>query len=82
MIKPGIGNTLLNINSGVSTFYRRVLVSDLMRDRLIFAEHEVKTALRGLRVHIDYVRGDASDAAARACLNSVQARIKTIQGLG
>jgi hypothetical protein len=81
-IKLGVRDILLNINSGVSAFYRPVLVSDLMRDRLTFSQHEVESALRGLRVHINYLRGDASDPAALARLNTVQARVKTIQGLG
>jgi hypothetical protein len=81
-IKPGIREVLLNINSGVSAFYMPVLVSKLMNDKLTFSPHELESVLKGVRVHIQYERGDPKDTALWDRLNSPQARVKTIQGLG
>ena len=54
-----------------------------MEDTLTFNEWELEGVLRGLRVRIQLDRGNQqADPAAFARLNSPQARVKTIQGLG
>ena len=54
-----------------------------MRDSLTFKNWELEGVLRGLRVRIELKRGDnKSDPDTFARLNTPQARVKTIQGLG
>jgi eukaryotic translation initiation factor 2C len=82
-IKAGIREVLLNINTGTSAFYQPILVSELMLDHNTFYDRELEQALKGVRVHIEYERGDKQkDAATWDRLNSTRARVKTIQGLG
>lgn len=82
-VKAGVHNVLLNINPCTSAFFNRVRVSDVMNDQLTFKPWEREGVLRGLRVRIQLDRGDKqSDPAGFARLNTPQARVKTIQGLG
>ena len=82
-VKPGVRNVLLNINPCTSAFFKKVRVSEVMEDTLTFNEWELEGVLRGLRVRIQLDRGNQqADPAAFARLNSPQARVKTIQGLG
>jgi eukaryotic translation initiation factor 2C len=72
-IRPRMGKILLNFNSVTSAFWKPISLSDAMEDDSI-----PRHALKGLRVYIDYERGDSEDSD----INEIDARIKRIQGFG
>ncbi|KAF2621778.1 hypothetical protein BU25DRAFT_482255 [Macroventuria anomochaeta] len=68
-IKAGVRHVLLNINPCTSAFFNNI-------------RWERECVSRGLRVRIQLGRGNKqSDLATFTCLNTCQARVKTIQGL-
>ncbi|UPX17281.1 uncharacterized protein EKO05_0007647 [Ascochyta rabiei] len=81
-VKAGVRHVLLNVNPCTSAFFNNVRVSEVMRDTLTFNRWEVEGVLRGLRVHIELLRGDQNKPEAYERLNTPQARVKTIQGFG
>lgn len=81
-VKAGVRNVLLNINPCTSAFFNNVRVSEVMNDTLAFNHWEWEGVLRGLRVRIELLRGDKNDTEAYKRLNSSEARVKTVQGLG
>lgn len=81
-VKAGVRNVLLNINPCTSAFFNNVMVSQVMNDKPTFNPWELEGVLKGLRVYIELDRGDKNDTAAYKRLNTPQARVKTIQGLG
>lgn len=88
-IKPGMGEMLLNVNLATSAFYAPILVSDYL-DRI--DSHSCNwgvrstryRGLKGVRVFIEYKRGDAPENGTRndLAMNKYDRRVRTITGLG
>jgi hypothetical protein len=81
-VKPGMGNLILNFSLATSAFFRPILVSELLADTETFEEESRRLdVLRGLRVYVvterKKVLGEDHDR-----LNSENARIKKVTGLG
>ncbi|CAN9251435.1 unnamed protein product [Alternaria alternata] len=85
-IKPGIGRLLLNINAAMSAFFLAGPLEQVLNDKVTFKDfkgRDYEALVRGLRVYINYDRGDKNqDLEAWKRLNSKEGRTKTIQGLG
>jgi eukaryotic translation initiation factor 2C len=81
-VKPGIDKVLLNVNTATSAFYKPQRVSELMKDNETWGGTDLEDVLRGLRVRIDYERGDKKNEEAFTRLNSEEGRVKVIDGLG
>ncbi|CAN9252449.1 unnamed protein product [Alternaria alternata] len=85
-IKPGIGRLLLNINAAMSAFFLAGPLEQVLNDKVTFKNfkgRDYEALVRGLRVYINYDRGDKNqDLEAWKRLNSKEGRTKTIQGLG
>ena len=81
-IRPGMGHILLNVNACTSAFLQPVTLDVLMstaNQKLFGKDHP--SFLTGLRVYIDYTRGD-TEKAQSSDMNKDESRIKKICGLG
>ena len=85
-IKAGIERILLNVNAATSAFFLAVSLDRVFTDDSAFSnfkDRDFNAPLRGLRVYINYERGDKlQDPEAWERLNSEKGRTKTIQDLG
>jgi eukaryotic translation initiation factor 2C len=82
-VKPGIDKVLLNVNTATSAFFKPQLVSQLMLDDWTWGPNNIPAdQLRGLRVRINYQRGDPKDVETFDRLNSEDGRSKVIENLG
>ncbi|KAL5450265.1 hypothetical protein PMIN07_001265 [Paraphaeosphaeria minitans] len=84
-MKPGVAKTLLNLQTRTSASFRPKLVSEIMQDGDTVNQNdlmELDALFKGLWVRIEYERGEPSEPVIRAMLNTEQARVKQIQGLG
>lgn len=84
-VKAGSGVVLLNVNSLTSAFWCPITLDRAMNDQPFqnMAWNIFEGAIQGLWVYITYDRGDKKkDPEAYARLNSPEARIKPIAGIG
>lgn len=81
-IRPGMGHILLNVNACTSAFLQPVTLDVLMStsSQKLFGK-DYPSFLTGLRVYIDYTRGD-TEKAQSSDMNKDESRIKKICGLG
>jgi hypothetical protein len=83
-IKPGMGVPLLNLNIATSAFYQPLRVSEYM-DRVVMPvnqeiERRNAKGLKGIRVYIDYLRGEQPKTGRLQDLpvNQPGSRVRTI----
>ena len=82
-VKAGVGSVLLNVNTLTSAFWRPVNLGNAFRDKDTWKGGDISSAIVGLRVYINYNRGnERTDPEAYRRLNSPQGRTKPIIGLG
>lgn len=81
-VKPAMGSTLLNFNSATSAFYCPLNVAAYLRQVASPILDKPLAGLQGLRVYIEYNRGQALPGGALPDIDRLERRIKTIFGIG
>lgn len=85
-VKPGMGQSVLNLNIATSAFYRPILVSDYLKQvQKSDIRHCDQQGRRGIRVYIDYLRGDIPQTSCYPTVlpvNRDNARVRTIFAIG
>lgn len=84
-VKAGVGAVLLNVNTLTSAFWRPITLDKVLNDDTYAAiDWDIfERMITGLKVYINYQRGDRKkEPEAYERLNSDEARIKPIAGLG
>jgi hypothetical protein len=82
-VKPGMGNLVLNFSLATSTFFRPILVSEFLADAGTFEDESRRLdVLKGLRVYVVTEQRKKVPGEDHDRLNSENARIKKVTGLG
>lgn len=80
-IRPNMGKILLNISTATSVFYKPIYVSEYLEDTTFSANDKLRF-LKGVRVYIDYERGNRDKKSRLSGCNRPQVRIKPIFEVG
>jgi hypothetical protein len=77
-VKLGMNQILLNVNPAMSAFWKPLKLNEALDPRRTRTFNEGENALRGVRVYIDYERGETKDSD----INKQHLRIGTIRSFG
>lgn len=88
-VKAAMGGALLNVNTATSAFFKPMTVREFLQLSSARPQRETNRILKGVRVWIDYERGDAKvdDGSGKGMmignpLNTPQRRTRTITQIG
>jgi eukaryotic translation initiation factor 2C len=81
-ILPKMGKIILNVNAATSAFYQPILLSDYLNDTDTFGLPDKMRFIKGVRVYIDYERGDRDEKSRISGCNRPQARVKKVFEIG
>jgi hypothetical protein len=81
-ILPKMGKIILNVNAATSAFYQPILLSEYLKDTATFSLPDKMRFIKGVRVYIDYERGDRDEKSRISGCNRPQARVKKVFEIG